>query len=318
MSALLEILAAKIPASLEDLDAIARTACFRYKTYEVPKRSGNGFRTIAQPAPEVKWIQSVVVEEVIKGWPIHSAATAYRKKISTAEHAARHAKSRFLLKLDFADFFPSIKASDVATHVAIFSPQLSIPDQRLLVNILTWRNKKTGAQCLSIGAPSSPFVSNSMMNEFDVQMEAFCRNSEVNYSRYADDLALSTNRENLLAEIEVQTRRLLQDLRYPRLRLNPNKTVNVSKRNHRSLVGLTLTPEGGVSVGRDKKRLLRAQIHWFTTKQLKSEDEAQLRGTLAYVLSVEPRFVARMATLYGEETLAQLGIPSSAIRRRSQ
>ncbi|MFO1318848.1 MAG: retron St85 family RNA-directed DNA polymerase [Burkholderiales bacterium] len=318
MSVLLERLATRIPASVRDLDAIARTACFRYKTYEIPKRSGHGFRTIAQPAPEVKWIQSVVVEEIISDWPIHSVATAYRKKTSTADHAAMHAKARFLLKLDFADFFPSIKSADVAMHVAAYSPHLSPADQRLLVNILTWRNKRTGTQCLSIGAPSSPFVSNSMMNEFDLQLDLICRKSEVTYSRYADDLALSTNRENVLVDIFSQIQRLLHRLGYPRLRLNPEKTLNVSKRNHRSLVGLTLTPEGSVSIGRNKKRLLRSQIHWFSTQQLKAEDEAKLRGMLAYVLSVEPVFVARMAKLYGEDVLARLGVSSSAIQRRSR
>lgn len=318
MSALLERLASRIPASVEELDAIVRTACYRYKTYEIPKRGGRGFRTIAQPAPEVKWIQTVVVEDVICGWPIHGAATAYRKNVSTAQHAGRHVDSRFLMKLDFADFFPSIKASDVALHVAIFSSQMSAADQRLLVNLLTWRNKRTRVQCLSIGAPSSPFVSNSMLNDFDLRMADLCNASEVTYSRYADDLAFSTNRENLLVGIADQVRRLLQDLRYPRLRLNDDKTVNVSKRHSRSLVGLTLTPDGGVSIGRDKKRLLRSQIHRFVTQQLNPEDEIGLRGMLAYVLSVEPVFIARMAMLYGNEVMARLGISDAAIRRRSR
>ena len=139
----------------------------------------------------MKWIQNVVVAKILNNWPLHSAATAYRKGTSTADHASRHTMSRFLLKLDFADFFPSIKASDVALHVAAHTT-LSDQDKRRLVNILTWRNKKTGSYCLSIGAPSSPFVSNSILNEFDTRVDGFCRAAGVNYSRYADDLAFST------------------------------------------------------------------------------------------------------------------------------
>ena len=188
MSALLSLLSRRIPASEKELEAIVRTACFRYKVYTVPKRSGHGVRTIAQPAPEVKWIQSVVVAEVLNEWPVHKAATAYRKDVSTAVHASAHVNSSFLLKLDFADFFPSIKSTDVAAHVQAHT-DLTPDDQWRLVNILSWRNKQTGTRCLSIGAPSSPHVSNSILHEFDSRVEAFCHAAGVTYSRYADDLA---------------------------------------------------------------------------------------------------------------------------------
>lgn len=315
MSGLLSLLATKIPASTWELEAIARTACYRYKVYEIPKRGGRGVRTIAQPAPEVKWIQSVVVEELIKGWPMHPCATAYRKGISTAAHAALHVSSRFLLKLDFKDFFPSIQATDVARHVAAHT-KLSESDQRLLVNILTWRSKTTGRHCLSIGAPSSPFVSNSMLFEFDTKVDELCGSLGVTYSRYADDLAFSTLKDGVLDHIANGVQRLLAELQYPRLSLNEAKSVNVSMRHRRSLVGLVLTPERKISIGREQKRLLRAQIHRFAAQELDPSDESKLRGMLAYVLSVEPEFVARMSDHYGVNVLAQLGISIAAIKRR--
>lgn len=315
MSNLLSLIASKIPASTLELESIARTACYRYKVYDIPKREGRGFRTIAQPAPEVKWIQSVVVDEVLGNWPLHQAATAYRKGFSTAHHAALHLDSRFLLKLDFSNFFPSIGAVDVARHVAAHT-SLSEQDQRLLVNILTWRNKRTGQQCLSIGAPSSPFVSNSMLFEFDARIDELCSAVGVRYSRYADDLAFSTSTDGVLDVVADAVQQTLDRLPYPRLSLNEKKSVNVSRRHRRSLVGLILTPDGKISIGREQKRQLRAQIHRFTLKDLEPSDEGSLRGMLAYVLSVEPEFVVRMTDHYGENVLASLGISVAAIKRR--
>lgn len=314
MSTLLKVLAEKIPISVEELETIVRTASFRYKVYDIPKRSGRGVRTIAQPAPEVKWIQSVVCDEFLNKWPIHLAATAYRKNQSTADHARVHAGSSFLLKLDFENFFPSILAADVAHHIRLHT-DLDDADQRRLTTILTWRNKKTRTHCLSIGAPSSPLVSNSMLYEFDSRVGDFCHGAGVAYSRYADDLAFSTNKPDVLKVVNEFVREVIPTIRYPRLTLNIDKTVNVSKRYRRSLVGLVLTPDGQVSLGREQKKLLRAQIHWHLTGRLRADEEGSLRGRLAYALSAEPTFVARLADHFGSEALSGLGISTAAISK---
>ena len=44
----------------------AVTAPHRYKKYEIPKRSGNGTRTIAQPSKQHKFIQRIIISELEK------------------------------------------------------------------------------------------------------------------------------------------------------------------------------------------------------------------------------------------------------------
>jgi RNA-directed DNA polymerase len=89
------------------LARIIQTAPLRYKLFEIPKKSG-GMREVAQPAREVKAIQRWIIREIGPSLPVHTCAMAYRDGLSILQNAEAHAASRFMLKLDFTSFFPSI------------------------------------------------------------------------------------------------------------------------------------------------------------------------------------------------------------------
>ena len=94
------------------LRQLARSAPYRYSKFKIPKRSGTGERLIAQPAKEVKRIQRWLLRNDLSQLPMHDAATAYRKGAGIAANARPHANNRFLLKMDFRNFFPSIMGRD--------------------------------------------------------------------------------------------------------------------------------------------------------------------------------------------------------------
>lgn len=297
-----------LPFDEHEVHAIIATAPYRYKVYEIEKRNGRGMRLIAQPSPELKLIQRWIVAKIISEWPIHSAATAYRPNVSPAQHARMHASRRFLLKLDFENFFNSITSLDVRQHVERHG-SLAQTDTELLVSALIWRNRRNRDLCLSVGAPSSPALTNSLMYEFDERVARLCDELNITYSRYADDLAFSTNHENCIHEAKRIVIETLALLPYPKLRLNAEKTVSTSRRHRRTLVGLVLTPEGEISLGREKKRNLRATLHRAIKGELTAEDCGSLRGSLAYAWSVEPGFVKAMVRHYGSEIFRKLDLP---------
>lgn len=297
-----------LPFDEHELHAILTTAPYRYKVYEIEKRNGRGMRVIAQPSPELKLIQRWIVAKIISKWPIHSAAAAYRPNISPSQHARMHASRRFLLKLDFENFFNSITSCDVRQHVENHS-SLAEADTKLLVSALIWRNKRNRDLCLSVGAPSSPALTNSLMYKFDERVGRLCGELDIAYSRYADDLAFSTSHENRIHEAQRIVVETLELLPYPKLRLNTKKTVSTSRRHRRTLVGLVLTPEGKVSLGREKKRMLRAALHRALKGELTVEECSSLRGFLAYAWSVEPNFVNAMVSHYGSDIFRKLDLP---------
>ena len=112
MSRLLAILTLETGLTGHDLSRIIASAPRRYKEFKMPKRQG-GFRHMAQPAREVKALQRALVKHYLEKLPIHSSAMAYERGTSIRLNAERHAKVNGpILKLDFRDFFPSIRPSD--------------------------------------------------------------------------------------------------------------------------------------------------------------------------------------------------------------
>jgi RNA-directed DNA polymerase len=291
----------------DDLRYLALSAPYRYKVYEIKKRQPMKTRTIAQPAREVKRLQYWVISAILKQFPIHSAALAYRKGKSILSNARPHAKKKFLLKLDFKDFFHSIKANDFRQLLKQNMPNLIEPsDLDYLCRILFWKDKQSGDLILSIGAPSSPLLSNIMMYEFDRRVEAYCRSVSVTYTRYADDLTFSTNKRQILTGVAVEVDRICHELPFPRLRLNTEKTVHASKATSRRVTGLVLSNEGRVSIGHKRKREIHAAVHYFKVGKLNADKTSALVGMLAFVNSVEPSFLRVLTKRYGRSVMKSL------------
>jgi hypothetical protein len=308
MSKLIGMLSNDLGLPSRDLAYLVRSAPHRYKVYEIPKKTPGKKRTIAQPAKEVKPLQYWVMNNVLSAFPVHQAATAYRRGRSILDNAGPHAPHRYLCKLDFRNFFPSIKAKHFEKFMKsnplanIWTPE----DVELMSRILFWCKKRGNALQLSIGAPSSPLLSNVLMFEFDRRVYSMGAERGVAYTRYADDLSFSTNEPGVLRHIPSEINRICRAIRTPRLVLNEEKTVHASKRGLRLVTGLVLTNQGFVSIGREKKRNLRAAFHRYTQGLLSGEEINELAGMLAFAKSVEPLFLQRLAARYGAEAVDHL------------
>ncbi len=291
----------------------ARTAPHRYKVYSIAKRSGRGMRVIAQPAREVKSVQRWLISNDLKWMPLHPNATAYVTGSSIRANAVLHLNNRFLLKMDFSNFFPSIKEIDLRAHIQRFAPERYSPAEiEFLCRMLLWRPQRGGPLEVCIGAPSSPLLSNSVMYDFDTAMTDHCDQIGVTYSRYADDLALSTNTPGVLEHLTTFVRAQLSRTAYPILQLNDSKTVFTSKKWRRSVTGLVLANQGYVSLGRDRKRLISAMVNRFRLGMLSSDEKSHLAGLLAFVHDVEPQFIHRLENRYSEDVIGRARKPTNA------
>lgn len=289
------------------LDYLIKSAPYRYKVYQIPKRSGAGLRTIAQPAKELKKIQYWVIKNIFPSYPVHQAASAYLKGKNIFQNAAAHSSNPYLLKLDFKDFFPSIKGDDFLKYSKTNnSLSLSETDLQRLVRILFRLPERNNDFQLSIGAPSSPFLSNAIMFEFDSLVFNYCSEKNISYTRYADDLAFSMHDIKMRGVVLKKVQNVLSSLEFPKFELNDRKTIFGSKAHRRLVTGLILTNEGTVSLGRDRKRRIRAQIHYLLQNKLSEEEKNHLRGMIAFARDVEPEFVERMENKYGKQTINRM------------
>lgn len=302
---LFQRLLARSPFSEHELIVLIATAPSRYKVHYIDKRNGRGRREIAQPTKEIKFLQRMLVKHELATLPIHDSAIAYRAGLSIADHARPHAHGRYLLKLDFKDFFPSIRWSCLAHRLTI-DKQYTKVELWILGNLLCRKAKSAVAQQLSIGAPSSPHVSNYVLHEFDSKLTDFCSRSGVRYTRYADDLAFSTHIPGVLNAVAHEVRRLLSELDYLGLQLNEEKSVNVSKKRRRTLVGLTLSNDGHTSIGRDAKRQLRLTIYHASLGRLGPAEVSNLQGRLAFTYAIDPVFVDALLARYGFSSISDI------------
>ena len=172
---LVESIAEKYQVPESVVRDIVATAPYRYKVYKVPKKFGDGYRTIAQPAKEVKALQRFLVLNVLSKLSVHGAATAYRKGQGIRRNAEHHVRSRYMLKMDFINFFPSLRHHDILRHLdRHMSNSLSEEDLVVICRIGFWRPRGENELRLSIGAPSSPTISNALMLDFCIPKFLVC------------------------------------------------------------------------------------------------------------------------------------------------
>ncbi|WP_281929170.1 retron St85 family RNA-directed DNA polymerase [Methylocystis iwaonis] len=288
-----------------DVRVIVTTAPVRYKRYSIEKRNG-GERIISQPAKEVKYLQRIFVEEFLTKLPVHSAAKAYREGLSIRSNAEVHAESGAILKFDFSNFFPSIRSDDWSLYCKKNSVFDEDEDIYLSSMLLFSRTSYGSLLRLAIGAPSSPALSNILMFDFDSLITEEMKKDKVNYTRYADDLTFSAKRVGNLSGVERALRRTIKEVSFPRLRLNEDKTVLATKKYRRVVTGLVLSDAGTVSLGRDRKREIRAAVHHYTMGRLDSKEISRLGGMLAFVKAVEPDFLLRLSEKFGQGTIKRI------------
>lgn len=305
MSRLISLLVMETGLGEQDVRSIIATAPSRYKTYSIPKRRG-GERIISQPAYELKIIQRVLSQEVVSRLPVHDAAMAYRKGKSIRDNATAHVNGNCVLKFDFTEFFPSIVSTDWTRYCARNKVFEDEEDIRLSANILFHRARYGSVLRLAIGAPSSPGLSNALMFDFDSRISEAVAADKVAYTRYADDLTFSARRVGNLSGVGRMLRQIVKEIDTPRLRINEEKTVLATKKVRRMVTGLVLADDGLVSLGRDRKREIRAALHRYMVGGLDVAARAQLAGRLAFVNSVEPSFLMRLSRRYGQDSIERL------------
>ncbi|WP_294913521.1 retron St85 family RNA-directed DNA polymerase [uncultured Gilliamella sp.] len=292
--------------SKKDVINFSLSAPYRYKIYKIPKRNSDKLRTIAHPSKELKFIQRIIVSSLSQTLPVHAHAYAYKKGVSIKENAQMHLSTKYLLKMDFSNFFPSITPRLFFSKLRQANIDFDEDNKLILENFLFFKSKRNSNLRLSIGAPSSPLISNFVMYFWDVEIENICASKGITYTRYADDLTFSTNNKNVLFEIPELLQSILPKYSLGELRINHAKTVFSSKKHNRHVTGITLSNNNKLSLGRERKRAISAMIHHFINNKLDADKTSQLIGLLAFANYIESEFYHRMVEKYGMENIDKL------------
>ena len=297
MSAVLEHIRRRFAFSKQEFTSYVKTAPYRYKTYPIAKRSG-GTREISQPSKDLKVIQRFVLAEFLeKKFKYHECATAYRHGKNISDNARPHLSNSYLLKMDFKDFFPSIRSSDFVRYLQ----EMRLIDSEFeaeALAMLFFKQTHDGLR-LSIGSPGSPSISNALLMPFDDRVQKATSMKGISYTRYSDDLTFSTSSRDVLFELPSVIDEILSTLAYPKLEINREKTVFSSRKFNRHITGITISNEAKMSIGHQVKRRLRSKI--FEIYSLQPKEVKSLKGYLSFVNQIEPDFIAKLKIKYPEQ-----------------
>lgn len=162
-----------------------------YRTFHIPRRNGRK-RRIEAPNPTLKFIQRLIHESLTLVYGPHSAVHGFLPGRSIVTNAENHVGSQYVLNIDLADFFPSI------TRKRIFGRLVNAPYSfnSRVANLIAALSTNIYSR-LPQGSPSSPILANIVAAELDTDLAKLCRSYSCWYTRYADDITISTSRGEL-------------------------------------------------------------------------------------------------------------------------
>ena len=281
MSSLIDRISSDLQLKEEYINSIVRRSNYYYKDYYIPKRNG-GRRKISQASPELKTLQYWIKANLLTLMPVSKGAFAYNKGNSIKKHAEFHKNAYFVFHTDIKDFFPSITSDHLVTVLTANRRLIEIAglwfdDLFDVISSICFRHNH-----LCIGTVSSPAICNIIMYSFDEYFTDYCNSHNWSYSRYADDIYISSQ-EYLPSSLREEINNKLKEIGFSS---NDNKTWFCSKKCRREITGLILTENGRVSVGLKKRLEIKKMVYDRIVHG--QGDPSIILGNLAFLKDVEP------------------------------
>lgn len=232
----------------------------KYSSFSIKKRNG-GSRRIDAPTRGLKSLQAALASSVSEICPARELAKGYVENRSIFDHARVHRSKRWLVLADLEAFFPSINFGRV--RGLFLSPPFSFNAEvaTCLAQICCKGNE------LPQGSPASPAISNAICRRLDRELLNLAKKARCRVSRYADDIAFSTNSRLISHEIAdfvpghgyVPGRALRSTVEANGFRLNDAKFKIHRPRERMLVTGLVVN--NGISISRAWRRQVRSVLH---------------------------------------------------------
>ena len=300
MPALCTALGVDDPASLRRLLRPGTGPGAPYHGFTVPKRSG-GTRAITAPTRDLKRLQRAVYTTLLAPLAPHPAAHGFVPGRSVATNAAVHARASVLLKVDLADFFPTIHYRRVEGFFAALGAAPEVA--RTLAGLTTHRPRLPDGFVvmpgeMPQGAPTSPALANLLCRRLDARLTGLATRLGARYTRYADDLTFSWPEGATPPALGRATWWIDQICQQEGFAVHPKKTRVLRRAGRMMVTGVVVND--GVSVPRETRRRLRAQLHDAARVGVAAAARGRegfaemLLGQASWVHAVQPALGARM------------------------
>lgn len=227
--------------------------------------------------------------------------TGFIKERNILNNAEKHCGKKIIINVDIKDFFYSIpfgrvfhlfnkklgfnkKTSFILTKLCIYSEGKELID--------TGKKKKRKKlkymnTLVPPGAPTSPAISNLICERMDSQLMEMSKKLGMTYTRYADDLTFSTDREINPVRIIEYIKHIVEKNGF---KLNDDKSRIMRSGRRQEVTGVVVNKHPNMA--RRKYLLLRSEVHHIAEKT--PQEQKRIKGKLAFLNMINPSKASKL------------------------
>jgi hypothetical protein len=253
----------------------------QYNFISIPKKgkaNKGKFRRLQEPKAQMKYVQKQIKKRILEpaeaGLPEY--VTGFRKGKKIRDTAEVHAGKKIVVSLDLRHFFNSIKQKHL---YKLFIDYFKYPSDvsRFLSELCTFKFY------VPEGAPTSPTLSNIVgYFFFDEALKKIAEDSGFVYTRYADDITLSTDKDfpkeeltddsgnvYVKSEIDNVITKMSEILSSHGFRLNTRKTKVMRTPARQFMLGMVVNEKPDLL--RRKREILKCILHNMSQNSIATE-----------------------------------------------
>ncbi len=245
-----------------------------YSQFTIKKKNGSD-RHISAPDPELKEIQSRLsdlLQDCLNNIRENSKednnfSHGFERNRSIITNAEKHKSKKWVLNIDLSNFFDEFNFGRVRGYF-LKNKNFSLNTElsTLIAKIACHQDK------LPQGSPCSPVITNLILVSLDRRLSNLCNRAGCTYTRYADDITISTNKKEFPRNIIKShnensidlNKKFLKEIISSGFQINLNKLRLFDRKCRQEVTGLTVNKFVNVDDKYAKK--IRAMAHSLFTK----------------------------------------------------
>lgn len=158
----------------------------KYISFDIQKKNGD-YRNIKAAKGGLKALQTKLAPILTSHYKVRNSVHGFTKDRSIVSNARQHKRKRYVLNIDLRDFYGSINFGRVRGLFRSKPFNMGDKAASVLAQICVFQDS------LPQGAATSPIISNFIASELDQKLSKLARRHKLTYTRYADDITLSSN-----------------------------------------------------------------------------------------------------------------------------
>ena len=254
----------------------------KYNTFYIDKKNGKK-RRIDEPIYSLKIVQRWLLYRILYKVKASNYSYGFKKTVDKTKSpivqvAEKHKHNLYLMKMDLKDFYPSIHRKKVYYLFRNIGYNQAVSN--LMTNLCVFNDH------LPQGGVTSAYLANLVCFRLDNRIAGYCNKRSIIYTRYADDMAFSSDDREILRKAYTIIKLIVEDEGFT---VNKQKTRFSGPITHKEILGITIN-NNDVKAPKQMKRYVRQCIHkLIATGNYENIDI--IRGYIAYIRSIEPEYI---------------------------